>query len=50
MRPLLICASSACIFPKSRRVIHLEFSVTELATSRIGVMRQDLVVCSCGES
>jgi ectoine hydroxylase-related dioxygenase (phytanoyl-CoA dioxygenase family) len=30
MRPLLLHASSACAIPKSRRVIHLEFSATEL--------------------
>src|SRR6266478_4974077 len=30
MRPLLIHASSACVIPKPRRVIHLEFAATEL--------------------
>jgi ectoine hydroxylase-related dioxygenase (phytanoyl-CoA dioxygenase family) len=30
MRPLLLHASSACITPKPRRVIHLEFAATEL--------------------
>ena len=30
MRPLLIHASSACVVPKSRRVIHLEFAADEL--------------------
>ncbi len=30
MRPLLLHASSACVVPKARRVIHLEFSAEEL--------------------
>jgi len=30
MRPLLLHASSACVIPKSRRVIHLEFAAAEL--------------------
>jgi ectoine hydroxylase-related dioxygenase (phytanoyl-CoA dioxygenase family) len=30
MRPLLLHASSACVVPKSRRVIHLEFAAVEL--------------------
>ena len=30
MRPLLLHASSACVSPKPRRVIHLEFAATEL--------------------
>jgi ectoine hydroxylase-related dioxygenase (phytanoyl-CoA dioxygenase family) len=30
MRPLLLHASSSCVIPKSRRVIHLEFAATEL--------------------
>ena len=30
MRPLLLHASSACVIPKPRRVIHLEFAATEL--------------------
>jgi ectoine hydroxylase-related dioxygenase (phytanoyl-CoA dioxygenase family) len=30
MRPLLVHASSACLVPKPRRVIHLEFAVNEL--------------------
>lgn len=30
MRPLLVHASSACVIPKPRRVIHLEFSAEEL--------------------
>lgn len=30
MRPLLLHASSACLFPKPRRVIHLEFTAAEL--------------------
>jgi len=30
MRPLLLHASSACVTPKSRRVIHLEFTAEEL--------------------
>jgi ectoine hydroxylase-related dioxygenase (phytanoyl-CoA dioxygenase family) len=30
MRPLLLHASSSCIVPKSRRVIHLEFAAAEL--------------------
>ena len=30
MRPMLLHASSACVAPKPRRVIHLEFSATEL--------------------
>jgi ectoine hydroxylase-related dioxygenase (phytanoyl-CoA dioxygenase family) len=30
MRPLLLHASSACVVPKPRRVIHLEFAATEL--------------------
>ncbi len=30
MRPLLIHASSACVIPKPRRVIHFEFAATEL--------------------
>ena len=30
MRPLLIHASSACVTPKPRRVIHLEYSADEL--------------------
>lgn len=30
MRPLLLHASSACAIPKSRRVIHLEFTSVEL--------------------
>lgn len=30
MRPLLLHASSACVIPKPRRVIHLEFAVTDL--------------------
>jgi len=30
MRPLLLHASSACLVPKPRRVIHLEFAVDEL--------------------
>jgi hypothetical protein len=30
MRPLLLHASSACVAPKSRRVIHLEFAADEL--------------------
>lgn len=30
MRPLLLHASSACVVPKSRRVIHLEFAAAEL--------------------
>lgn len=30
MRPLLLHASSACLTPKARRVIHLEFSADEL--------------------
>jgi ectoine hydroxylase-related dioxygenase (phytanoyl-CoA dioxygenase family) len=31
MRPLLLHASSSCVVPKSRRVIHLEFAAAELA-------------------
>ncbi len=30
MRPLLLHASSACLLPKSRRVIHLEYSSEDL--------------------
>jgi ectoine hydroxylase-related dioxygenase (phytanoyl-CoA dioxygenase family) len=30
MRPLLLHASSACVAPKPRRVIHFEFAATEL--------------------
>jgi ectoine hydroxylase-related dioxygenase (phytanoyl-CoA dioxygenase family) len=30
MRPLLLHASSSCVVPKSRRVIHLEFAAAEL--------------------
>ncbi len=30
MRPLLLHASSRCVIPKPRRVIHLEFAATEL--------------------
>jgi phytanoyl-CoA dioxygenase PhyH len=30
MRPLLLHASSACVTPKPRRVIHLEFAAEEL--------------------
>lgn len=30
MRPLLLHASSACVIPKPRRVIHLEFAAAEL--------------------
>jgi len=30
MRPLLLHASSACVVPKPRRVVHLEFSADEL--------------------
>jgi len=30
MRPLLLHASSACVIPKPRRVIHLEFAAREL--------------------
>jgi ectoine hydroxylase-related dioxygenase (phytanoyl-CoA dioxygenase family) len=30
MRPLLLHASSACLLPKSRRVIHLEYSSADL--------------------
>jgi ectoine hydroxylase-related dioxygenase (phytanoyl-CoA dioxygenase family) len=30
MRPMLLHASSACVIPKPRRVIHLEFAATEL--------------------
>ena len=30
MRPLLLHASSACVVPKSRRVIHVEFAAVEL--------------------
>jgi ectoine hydroxylase-related dioxygenase (phytanoyl-CoA dioxygenase family) len=30
MRPLLLHASSACVSPKPRRVIHLEFAATQL--------------------
>ncbi len=30
MRPLLLHASSSCVIPKPRRVIHLEFAATEL--------------------
>jgi ectoine hydroxylase-related dioxygenase (phytanoyl-CoA dioxygenase family) len=30
MRPLLLHASSACVVPQPRRVIHLEFAATEL--------------------
>jgi len=30
MRPLLLHASSSCVVPKSRRVIHLEFATAEL--------------------
>jgi ectoine hydroxylase-related dioxygenase (phytanoyl-CoA dioxygenase family) len=30
MRPLLLYASSACVVPKPRRVVHLEFSADEL--------------------
>jgi ectoine hydroxylase-related dioxygenase (phytanoyl-CoA dioxygenase family) len=30
MRPLLLHASSACVIPKSRRVIHLEFAASKL--------------------
>ena len=30
MRPLLLHASSACVIPRPRRVIHLEFAATEL--------------------
>lgn len=30
MRPLLLHASSACLIPKPRRVIHLEFAAEEL--------------------
>jgi ectoine hydroxylase-related dioxygenase (phytanoyl-CoA dioxygenase family) len=30
MHPLLLHASSACVVPKPRRVIHLEFAATEL--------------------
>lgn len=30
MRPLLLHASSACLVPKPRRVIHLEFATDEL--------------------
>ena len=30
MHPLLLHASSACVIPKPRRVIHLEFAATEL--------------------
>jgi ectoine hydroxylase-related dioxygenase (phytanoyl-CoA dioxygenase family) len=31
MRPLLLHASSPCVTPKPRRVIHLEFAATELS-------------------
>ena len=30
MRPLLLHASSACLLPKSRRVIHLEYTSEDL--------------------
>ena len=36
MRPLLLHASSSCVVPKSRRVIHLEFAAAELPTDWIG--------------
>jgi ectoine hydroxylase-related dioxygenase (phytanoyl-CoA dioxygenase family) len=33
MRPLLLHASSACLLPKSRRVIHLEYSCADLPSA-----------------